>query len=92
MEASGLSHEPHSPNYDIILSGIFLGKMITEFWCVHPIKGINLLFEYETKWVLNQRRSETHISFYLNENRIVLLFVLAFMFIMVFMNINLYQQ
>jgi hypothetical protein len=92
VEESGFKHVAHAPSYEIVLSGIFMGRMISEFWCVNPIRGINLLFEYETRWVLNQRRSETHVSFYLNENRILLLPCLGFFFLLVFMNINLYQQ
>lgn len=75
-----------------IVAGIFIGRMIIEFWCVIPIKAINLLFEYEIRRVINQRRSEVHVSFLLNENRIVVIALIGFLFLLIFMNINLYQQ
>lgn len=75
-----------------MLVGIYLGRMIIEFWCVIPVKGINLMFEYETRRVINERRSEAHVSFLLNENRIVAIGMTIFLFLMVFMNINMYME
>lgn len=80
------------PTKGQVVAGIFIGRMIVEFWAVIPIKAINLLFEYETRRVISERRSETYISFLLNENRIVIIAIIGFLFLLIFLNINLYQE
>lgn len=71
-----------------IFAGVLIGRAIMEFWCSIPIKGINMMFEFEAYKIIQQQKNVSMISYLVNENQIVVAVLSIMLFLFVLLNIS----